>query len=68
MPKVRGVIDCSLIAIHTPPIHHPVYPARWYRTIKGFSGLNELFVLNFEGNFSYVNARYPGSVQVLEFC
>lgn len=62
MPEVWGVIDGSLIAIHTPPIHSRRFPARVYRCRKGYSAINVLFISAANGRFLYVNARFPGSV------
>lgn len=61
MLEVWGVIDGTLIAIVSPPIHSEEFPARVYRTRKGFTGLNVLVISDAEGKFSYVNARFPGS-------
>lgn len=61
MPEVWGIIDGTLIAITSPPIHSSHYPARVYRTRKGYTGINVLVVSNSISQFTYVNARYPGS-------
>lgn len=62
MPEVFGIIDGSLIAIHSPPVRSRRFPARVYRCRKGYSAINTLFITAADGKFIYVNARYPGSV------
>lgn len=61
MPEVFGLIDGTLVAIVSPPIFSTVYPARLYRTRKGFTGLNVLVISSYDSTFLYMNARYPGS-------
>ena len=61
MPEVWGVIDGTLIATVSPPIHSENFPARVYRTRKGFTGLNVIVISDSDGKFSYVNARFPGA-------
>lgn len=62
MPEVFGVIDGTLIAIVSPPIHSRDYPARLYRTRKGFTGINVVVISSSDSSFCYVNAHYPGCV------
>lgn len=54
-----GVIDGSLIAIISPPVYSEYYPACLFRTRKGFTGLNVLFISAADFSFTYVNARFP---------
>lgn len=62
MPNVFGAVDGTLIAIRTPPIHSQQYPARLYRTRKGYTGINVIVISTADSSFCYVNARFPGSV------
>lgn len=61
MPEIVGIIDGTLVAITSPPIFSNVFPARLYRTRKGYTGLNVLVITGYDGRFLYINARYPGS-------
>nr|CAI5831160.1 unnamed protein product [Callosobruchus analis] len=55
-PGTIGSIDCSHIAIISPPRDHPIYPAGSYYNRKGY------YSINAKGKILNVNARYPGSV------
>nr|CAI5820600.1 unnamed protein product [Callosobruchus analis] len=57
-----GSIDCSHIAIISPPRDHPTYPAGPYYNRKGYYSINVQLIVNAEENILNVNARYPGSV------
>lgn len=61
LQNIFGLIDGTLIAIRSPAIFDADFPARIYRTRKGFTGLNVLVITASDGRFIYLNARHPGS-------
>uniref|UniRef100_A0A3B1JC13 Putative nuclease HARBI1 n=1 Tax=Astyanax mexicanus TaxID=7994 RepID=A0A3B1JC13_ASTMX len=56
IPGIVGVVDGTLIPIHTPSLLSPIYTCR-----KGYSALNIQVICNHQGLFTDIVAKWPGS-------
>lgn len=61
-PGIIGALDCTHIAIHSPPVEDPNFPAIAFLNRKGFYSLNVQIICNAKLKILAINARYPGSV------
>jgi hypothetical protein len=60
-PNVIGAIDCTHIAIVSPPHQNPNQPALAYFNRKGFYSINVQAVCDSNLKIFAVNARFPGA-------
>lgn len=61
-PGIIGAIDCTHIAISSPPANDINHPAIVFLNRKGYYSLNVQIICNANLKILAVNARYPGSV------
>lgn len=61
-PNTIGCIDCTHVAIISPPKDHPLFPAGPYYNRKGFYSINVQLICGGDLKILNVNPRYPGSV------
>ncbi|KAB0795114.1 hypothetical protein PPYR_04886 [Photinus pyralis] len=61
-PGIIGAIDCTHVAIQSPPVHHPEYPAIVFYNRKGYYSINTQIICSADLKILNVNARFPGSV------
>lgn len=60
-PGVIGAIDCTHVAIISPPVEHPTHPGLSYYNRKGFYSINVQLICDADLNILNCNPKFPGS-------
>ncbi|KAB0805455.1 hypothetical protein PPYR_02425 [Photinus pyralis] len=61
-PGIIGAVDCTHVAIISPPVEDPQYPAIVFLNRKGYYSINVQIICNARLKILAINARFPGSV------